>query len=304
MLGTVCHITEQSNPSKNLYPIGRTTRASMAKLTQRNQLEHLTKQVKRNIASLASQIKYIDSLPSDAHCFRISSDLLPLFDCPVYGHHYTDLMPLITGQLNKLGDKYKHIRLGMHPDQFCVLNSNNPDTRVASVRVIEYHAVIGQLLNRDKKDWNINVHLNDKGKDFSAFDQLTDYARATLSIENGDNPNRDMGAYQVLDTCQKYNLRALFDVHHHLCCTGEIAACDGDLVNGYIGTWQGVKPLMHVSQGRDARTDNKHGDLISHGELVDWVRSMMGKSDIEVEAKHKTVAVTDLLRKIGWHRQR
>jgi len=299
MLGTVCHITEQSNPSKNLYPIGRTTRASMAKLTPKKQLEHLTKQVKRNIVILSSQLKYIDSLPSDAHCFRISSDLLPLFDCPVYGHHYTELMPLITAQLNKIGDKHKHIRLGMHPDQFCVLNSNNADTRAASVRVIEYHAKVGQLLNRPSQAWNINVHLNAKGTDFSAFDQLTGYARAALSIENGDNPNRDMDAYQVIETCQKYGLRALFDVHHHLCCTGEIAACDSDLVRGYISTWQGVKPLMHVSQGREGKTDNKHGDLIASPELVDWVKGASKIADIEVEAKHKTVAVMDLFRKIS-----
>jgi len=298
MLGTVCHITEQSNPSKNLYPIGRTTRTSMAKLTQRKQLEHLTKQVKRNIASLASQLKYIDNLPSDAHCFRISSDLLPLFDCPLFGHHYKELMPLITAQLNKLGDQYKHIRLGMHPDQFCVLNSNNNDTRAASVRVVECHAIIGHLLNRSSQSWNINVHLNSKGKDFSAFDQLTGYARAALSIENGDNPNRDMDAYQVLETCQKYCLRALFDVHHHTCCTGEIADCDGDLVRGYIDTWKGVKPLMHVSQGREGKMDNKHGDIIASPFLVDWVKAMAEKADIEVEAKHKTVAVMDLLKKI------
>lgn len=300
MLGTVCHITTEANPTKNLYPIGKVSAKAFSNMTEREQLQRLEKQLKRNLQSLEYQLKHISSLPKECHLFRISSELLPLYDHNEFDTLYQNerIRHLIESNLQRLGQKYAHIRLNMHPSQFCVINSLTSNTVKNSLKTLEMHAAIGLMLGRTESEWNTNIHIYAKNTDMSALDYLSDYARATLSFENGDKPNRDMDAEQTLDICQKYGVRALYDVHHHICSDNLDNVPSIGIAREYAETWKGVKPLMHISQGREAFNDTKHSDLIDNPDLIEWLKKAHRFAGIEIEAKAKSVAVQNLFEKV------
>lgn len=293
MLGTVCHITTEDNPIKNLYPIGKVSAKAFQQMTEREQLQKLEKQLKRNLQSLESQLKHISALPKECHLFRISSELLPLYDHNDFDALYQNerIKTLVESNLKRLGQKYAHVRLNMHPSQYCVINSLNPQTVKNSLKTLEMHSAIGQMLGRSEEEWNTNIHIYAKNTDMSALDDLSDYARATLSFENGDKPNRDMNAEQTLDICQKYGVRALYDVHHHICSDMLDKVPSIDIAREYAQTWGDAKPLMHISQGRAGFNDTMHADFIDNHALTAWLKEARAMADIEIEAKAKSVAV-------------
>ena len=206
----------------------------------------------------------------------------------------------------------------MHPGQFTVLASDNPDIVKRSIEEFEYHTDVIRWMGYGKKfqDFKCNVHISGrKGpagiKD--ALKSLTPEARNSITIENDENK---WGIEHSLEL--RNDLALVLDIHHHWCNTGgEYIEPTDDRFKRIIDSWRGVRPVIHYSVSREdilplhskrTRPDfqsleeqgHKKGKLRAHSDMMwndavnDWALGFLEYADIMVESKFKNLASIDL----------
>ena len=263
--------------------------------------------VKQNLAALLEQLKHIARMPDDCKMFRISSNLLPVFDHPEYNMLYNDKLKTLVEYGLKLCKRVideHNIIVSAHPDHFVKIDSDNEQVRLKSYAALEYHRYfLEQLTTADKSC--INIHVTGKLDHLPELDQgYYTELRKWLSFEN-DSVIPRAGVLGTLDFCQRYNIKMVYDLHHDFCeHTGTHAALNDDrLMASIINTWQGQTPIFHVSDSRDPSGTtpaklNPHSDYINSPEVVKLTRELLEFACIDIEAKHKNLAVVDLRNKL------
>ncbi len=269
--------------------------------------DKVVSKVKQNLNALYTQLQHVSKMPTDCHMFRISSNLLPMFDHPQYKVLYNDyLLKIVQAGLarcKKLIDEY-NIIVTCHPDKFSVINSDKENVRLKSFVTLEYHRYFMEQLTA----WNkscINVHINGKLDHTPEFDKdLYPELRKWLSCENDDVISH-AGVLPTLSYCNKYNLKMVYDLHHDFCeNSGAGHTADDDrIIASIINTWQGQTPIFHVSDSRDPEGDtpkklSPHSDYINCGKVIRRTKELLEFANVEVEAKLKTISVIALLNKL------
>jgi UV DNA damage endonuclease len=150
--------------------------------------------------------------------FRISSDLIPFASHPVcdvaWHDEYADEFSTIGMFIRD-----HSMRISMHPDQFIVLNTPRDDVLERSIRELEYHADVLDLLGMDataKIQLHIGGAYGDKESAITCFieryEALDQRIRRRLVIENDDT-------IYTLEDCLRVHSRTgvpvLFDTLHH-----------------------------------------------------------------------------------------
>jgi len=273
--------------------------------------------VEHNLNATERLIDYVSTLPLSQRMLRIGSDMLPAYTEATFGHltktnYITDM---IAGRLSSIGDKARanNVRMSMHPGQFCVLASDNPDIVRRSVEEFEYHADIARYMGYGKQfqDFKINVHIS--GRQGPAgikaiLPQLSQEARNCITIENDENK------WGISDRLElEKDVALVLDIHHHWCREGEYIEANDDRVKRVIDSWRGVRPAMHYSCSREdylighktdvkpdfqqlIETGHKKGKLRAHSDYMwnsavnEWAGSFRNDFDIMVEAKAKNLA--------------
>ncbi|MDA8883053.1 UV damage endonuclease UvsE [bacterium] len=273
--------------------------------------------VKHNLNATERLVDYVSTLPLSQRMLRIGSDMLPAYTEATFGHltktnYITDM---IATKLSNIGNKARlnNVRMSMHPGQFCVLASDNPDIVQRSVEEFEYHADIARYMGYGKQfqDFKINVHIS--GRQGPAgikaiLPQLSQEARNCITIENDENK------WGISDSLElEKDVALVLDIHHHWCREGEYIEANDDRVKRVIDSWRGVRPAMHYSCSRedylighktDVRPDfqqlietgHKKGKLRAHSDYMwnsavnEWAGSFRNDFDIMVEAKAKNLA--------------
>ena len=273
--------------------------------------------VKHNLNATERLVDYVSTLPLSQRMLRIGSDMLPAYTEANFGHltktnYITDM---IATKLSNIGNKARlnNVRMSMHPGQFCVLASDNPDIVQRSVEEFEYHADIARYMGYGKQfqDFKINVHIS--GRQGPAgikaiLPQLSQEARNCITIENDENK------WGISDSLElEKDVALVLDIHHHWCREGEYIEANDDRVKRVIDSWRGVRPAMHYSCSRedylighktDVRPDfqqlietgHKKGKLRAHSDYMwnsavnEWAGSFRNDFDIMVEAKAKNLA--------------
>ena len=270
--------------------------------------DKVTSKVKQNLNALYEQLQHVSKMPSDCHMFRISSNLLPMFDHSQYNMLYNNyLLSIVEAGLarcKKLIDKY-NIIVTCHPDQYNIINSDKDHVRVNSFRTLEYHRYFMEQLTTFDQSC-INVHVTGK-LDHSPELDRGEYSELCkwLSIEN-DAVNTSAGVLDTLAFCNKYNLKMVYDVHHDYCENSGKGhtANDDRIMASIINTWNNQTPIFHVSDSRDTDGDtpkklNPHSDYINCGKLVERTKGLLEFAHVEIEAKHKNLAVSKLYRDLS-----
>lgn len=188
------------------------------------------------------------------------------------------------------------MRLTFHPDYWCRLASDDPETRASSMVAIEYHADWFELLGLDASPYyGINVHIGatygDKtatGERFrAAIGELSPRARAHLTVENDDKPGL-WGVSELVDAVEGTGVPVLFDYHHHSFTDRGLTYREGFELAAE--TWDGVWPATHYSE--PARLRDGEARPQAHAEYVvdlpGWLRR---RSDVMVEADGKEGAL-------------
>ena len=269
--------------------------------------DKLVSKVKQNLNALYNQLQFVTKMPVDCHMFRISSNLLPMFDHPDYNVLYNEYLISIVqvglARCKKLIDEH-NIIVTCHPDQFNIINSDKDNVRTNSFRTLEYHRYFMEQLTTFDKSC-INVHVTGKLDHSPELDrgECTELCK-WLSIEN-DDTNSKAGVLETLSFCNKYNLKMVYDLHHDLCenqGTG-YTADDDRIMASIINTWDNQTPIFHVSDSRDPSGDtakklSPHSDYINCDKVVQRTKELLSFSHVEVEAKKKNLSVIDLVNKL------
>ena len=224
--------------------------------------------------------------------YRATSALYPMSDEP----EGRAVLESIPGALSAVGRRAKQlgIRVVLHPDQFVVLNSENPATVETSIKILEKHALWFDLFGLAKSPWNLmNVHGGKAGRAdelVATVKRLPPGVRKRLTFENDEY---SYGAPEILDVCRRTGCPMVFDCHHHV-IREDLSSYDHPSLAYFTRaardtwpdpTWQ----LCHVSNGETAFLDRYHSKLVT----------MMPKvfADVpwlEVEARGKERAILGL----------
>lgn len=268
-------------------------------------------------------IKYVGSLPNELRMVRLGSNQLPAYTQHDWSYFWHK--PEVRQEAERLygavgqASRELDVRVSMHPGQFTVLASVDPDIVNRSIKEFEYHVDIAKWMGYGKKfqDFKINVHISGKKGPTGikeCLPRLSPEARNCITIENDEN---SWGLEDSLELSRHCGL--VLDIHHHWVNSGgEYIEPSDDRVKRIIDSWRGVRPTMHYSISREdylidhspydrpnyqqlIETGHKKGKLRAHSDMCwntacnEWALSFWNDFDIMVEAKHKNLASKQLL---------
>lgn len=265
---------------------------------EQNGMEHVSALALKNVRNLIEIIKWNEQ--NGFKVYRMSSDMFPwmseyeLEDLP----DFQKISTLLRGAGN-LALKYGQ-RLSFHPGPFNVLGSPNPDLVQKTIKELNQHAEIMDLMGLPQSHlYPINIHCNGVygNKDAtlsrwaSNYLSLSKSAQSRLVVENDDKASM----YSVKDLYQGIFMRVhvpiTFDYHHHRFNTGGLT--EQQAFELAMSTWHhhNVRPLFHYSSCRRTH-ENPESKAQAHADYVYERINDYGHSvDIEVEAKSKELAV-------------
>ena len=281
--------------------------------------------MQHNIQSIYELIGYVSTLPNQLRMIRISSPILPVATEATWKYFWSkpDVIDYCEKNFIRCGNlaRDKNVRLSMHPGQFTVLASDNPDIVERSIEEFEYHVNMARWMGYGKEfqDFKINVHISGrKGPQgiIDAMRRLTPEARNVLTIENDEMKWGLEHSLELEKTCA-----LVLDIHHHWVATGEYITLSDDRVKRVIDSWRGKRPTLHYSVSRedvlvdhdpDTRPDmdalleqgykktklRAHSDFYWNNAVNDWAGSFTKDFDIMCESKAKNLASIDFYNKI------
>lgn len=271
-----------------------------------------------NFENALRLVQYVGSLPPEQRMVRLGSNMMPAYTHADWSYFYKqpDIINIMERGWSRVGEEARRldVRLSMHPGQFCVLASDNPQIVENSIEEFEYHADIIRWMGYGVafQDFKCNVHISGRqGPEgiVRAYKRLSPEARNTLTIENDEN-SWGLDASMQLPSY----IPLVLDIHHHWCHSGgEYIEPNDSRIKRIIDTWRGVRPVLHysvsredllVDHPRDQRPDfqqlleqgfkkaklRAHSDYMWNDACNEWASSFRDNFDIMVEAKCKNLA--------------
>ncbi len=228
--------------------------------------------------------------------YRLSSDLIPLATYETDWHWWEDPdIRSMCEKIMKIVDEGR-IRISMHPDQFCVLNSDRAEVVVASITILEHHNRLSNMVGNRILVLHVGSGTGGKSKAIERFvknfNALAEDIRKKIVVENDD---KIFNAEDVLSLCEHLNIPMVLDIHHHNCNHEKDNL--PQLVDRIRNTWKGQRPKVHLSSGRSCATDRHHADFIDFEDYQQAVELVKDDFDIMMECKEKDLAVLEIMRK-------
>ena len=278
--------------------------------------------MEHNGAAALRLVQYVGGLTDALRMVRLGSNQLPAYTQHDWNYFWRkpDVRQRAERLYARVGETARSldVRLSMHPGQFTVLASDNPDIVNRSIEEFEYHADIIRWMGYGKswQDFKCNVHISGKRGPAGIRDtlpRLSPEARNCITIENDENK---WGLDASLELAKDVAL--VLDIHHHWCNTqGEYIEPSDDRFKRVVDSWRGVRPAMHYSVSREIYLSEcspstrpsfqefesrgyKKGKLRAHSDkypnyaLNDWALSFWEYADIMCEAKLKNLASSQL----------
>lgn len=268
-----------------------------------------------NIRKTDWLITHLSKKPEAFHFLRLTSDLLPLVNLPNVWDFYLDKREHLQTQIKKIGDRLKsenkNFRMVMHPGQFTLLNSENPEVNRKAVLDLQYHY---DMVSSFGFPFSINIHLgagpNKKDSEgyinrfVENYHLLPDQIRNYLSIEN-DEKVCDLKT--LIKVYEKAKILICYDHHHQACYLAnkdrkgiyEYYEINEDETGVIMESWKrlGMNPTSHLSNAKEKEKNWKdyfaHSDYLYDHEINKKVVDFTIKNnfDLECEAKAKLPAV-------------
>lgn len=232
--------------------------------------------------------------------YRMSSDMFPW--CSEYEIPEIPRFESIRKNLEEAGRiaTENGIRLSFHPSPYCVIGSNNPIVVEKSIKELEQHSEIMDLMGLDQTHhYPINIHINtanpnkiESSERFcKVFDTLPLSVKNRLVIENDDKMSlfTPMDLYCML--YEKIGIPITFDYLHYK-CNPDSEISEEESLRRSLSTWpEGIRPLTHYSDSRKIYED-PNSKLLSHS---DWIHNKIEtygmEFSIELEVKMKDLAL-------------
>lgn len=299
------------------YNTGTTTISWLNRQSKSVAEEKLWDLMKQNIEATQQLVSRVGELDEHLRMVRLSSDILPAYTESGWSYFWRlpDVRNYAERAFAKVGEtaRSRNVRLSMHPGQFTVLASANPNIVNRSIEEFEYHADMARFMGYGQKfqDFKINVHISGQAGTagfLSAYNRLSPEAKNCITVENEEI------SYGLDDCLLLANvIPVVFDIHHHWIKTGEYASPLDPRVKRVIDSWRGVRPVCHYSVSREdvlldhdtsKQPDLKallesghkrqklraHSDFYWNSAVNDWALQFLDSFDIMCESKGKNIA--------------
>jgi len=247
------------------------TYAQYNKLGKKEAMKVLADRSLNNIKTIHAILK---ECAKNGWNYRIGSNVFPLMTHPDLNFTVNDFYNAddIIKEFKAAAETIKrhNIRCSMHPDQFVVPASPNPKVVKNSIRDLEQHAMIMNMLELPRSyEAPINIHMNCYNNgNFNetvdrfekVYNKLNDSVRSRLVLENEDK-GKSWSVNALYDnTYRRLGIPITFDNLHHMCnpdSTSEEFAFDMAL-----STWpKDVIPLFHFSESLAGKNPRAHADF-------------------------------------------
>lgn len=242
---------------------------------------------------------HIDIIPKliadNIKSFRLSSSLFPLFEFTrdsVVGDQ------VLISQLQLLGKLFREngIRVTTHPGQFTVLSSDRDEVVQNSIRELEYHAWVFDMMGLSQTTYNaINIHGGKADRSERLIDvikTLPPNVKNRLTLENDE---KCYNVKQLLQISEKCGVPVVLDSHHYAFNTDDLVYDDAYLAT--MATWGTIKPLQHLSNTEPGLENGSFNERRSHSNFIHYIndRQLNGlradEIDVDIEAKMKNYAL-------------
>jgi UV DNA damage endonuclease len=249
-VGFACKFEELPVPN-----IKTTTITWLNSAIRQKAVEKLHGLMVHNLSALKAQVGYVGGLPTGQRMLRISSDVLPAYTHDDWSWFYwePDTVAMLERELKTVGDLARKldVRLSFHPGQFCVLGSENPQVVENSIQEFEYHVDLIRYMGYGKtfQDFKCNIHIGGKAGPTgfkAALKKLSREARNVITVENDEFKWGIEASLSWLHDCA-----LVLDIHHHWIRTGEYIQPSDPRVLRMMGSWRGVRPVIHYSLSRE-----------------------------------------------------
>jgi UV DNA damage endonuclease len=284
ILGLVCITSSKAVRYRTV------TRKRLLQFSENEQEGILRNLYTENLQRLNQAIDFC--LANQIKLYRIPSNLFPFADTEVGERIWNEL----DEEILQVGNRAiaSGIRLVVHPDQFVVLSSDNPEVVANSIKILGYHAMTMDKLGQPRSPWAmIEIHGGKSDRSERLVEVIRNLPEAIGSRLALENDEYAYSAEEILAVCRQTGVPMVFDAHHHIVHEGldsyddpsvtEMLAAAG--TTWPVSEWQ----LVHISNGREAFSDRNHSDLITV-----MPSSYCNAPWIEVEAKFKEEAIAKL----------
>ena len=259
--------------------------------------------IKSNLTDLGKILGY--NISNNIHFYRLSSKLIPLATKKEVVFNYLSKYDKYYEYLSKKIEDSR-MRVDLHPDQFCVLNSTNKDVVKNSIEILKYHYNILNKLKVKNKVLVLHVGSNAFGKSNSLTRFINNYMilpksiRDTIVVENDD---KVFNIKDCLYLNEKLNVPIVLDYHHHFCNNDGINLYD--YIEDIFNTWKNINPKVHFSSPKNLtkKEIRSHNDYIDSNKFIEFVEDIKHLDydiDIMIEAKKKDEALFRLIRELKY----
>jgi len=226
--------------------------------------EKLIEKVQSNLDCFMRILKW--NVENDIYFFRLGSGLVPFASHPVCKFNWQEYFKEYFEMIGKYIRKNK-IRVTMHPDQFVIINSANEKIVERSVRELEYHCEVLDLLGLGT-DSKMTIHVGgvygDKDKSIDRF--VSNYKKLPLNIRKRLVVENDHVSYSLKDCLEiheRTGVPIVFDTFHHECLNNGERMREAVLLSKKTWKKRDGNLIVHYS------SQKKGGRKGSHSESVD-----------------------------------
>lgn len=275
-----------------------TSRGMVKKTFEEKGLSYASELALLNLKDLYKILKW--NVKNEIFNFRMSSELFPWMSAYELSSlpNFNEIQCLLID----IGYfvEFNNIRVTFHPGPYTVLASDNLDVVKKSIKEINQHAQIMDLMGLDKSPYYcINIHLNSTKPSKSEvihrfinnFSLLSPSAQSRLTVENDDFENQ----YSVQDLMEVHlftKIPIVFDqYHYHL---GPKGYSMEESMHLAVSSWGKVKPLIHISSCR--REEDPLSRVHAHSDYLFYTPDLFGYDvDVDLECKMKEQALFKFL---------
>ena len=254
--------------------------------------ERLYTLIEHNLESLKVILEY--NAKNSIRLFRISSDLIPFGSSPVNNLKWWEIF---SDKFSELADfiAVNDIRISMHPGQYTVLNSPNPDVVSRAVNDLIYHLKLLEALG-SRQSSKIVLHLGGVyGDKTSALERLV---QVYNSLDSGlkkriifENDDKAYNICDVLGVSDRLGTPVVYDNLHY-----DVNPCECRPHEYWIRqaaqTWKASDgtPKIHYSQQAAGRPKGAHSQTIAAQQFAEFINQIGTGSDIMLEVKDKNIS--------------
>lgn len=227
--------------------------------------------------------------------FRLGSNFIPFASHPRFKKEWLVKAERAMRERSHLIKNYG-IRITMHPGQYVVLNSNDPDVVKRSLKELEYHFWVLDTLGLGPEGIVV-VHVGgvygDKRQAIKNLYKTLEENKWLLRRIAFENDEKYYTVLDVLEIGEAFNIPVVYDHLHHKLNPSAFS------MDRLVSTWKNIPPEIHVSsENENARRFGEHGDYVRVEDFVEAILLFPDSIYIDsiIEAKKKERAVLKLIK--------